>query len=131
MNQRFSRPRVLVADDEPIIRRIAAQILTAAGFDVLTAVDGREAYAIAAHLEADLSLVLTDIRMPNLDGIELGRALATLRPGVPVLYMSGFALPTESTGIRGDHFIEKPFQPDRLLEAVWLVLPPPAEDRPA
>lgn len=125
MNQRFSRPRVLVVDDEPIVRRIAARILTAAGFDVLTAVDGREAFAIASHLEADLSLVLTDIQMPYLDGLELGRALATLRPGLPVLYMSGFGIPHDSAGIPADQFIEKPFQPDRLLDGVWLVLPPP------
>ncbi len=125
MNQRFSRPRVLVVDDEPIVRRIAAQILTAAGFDVLTAVDGREAYAIASHLDADLTLVLTDVRMPNLDGLGLGQALATLRPGLPVLYMSGYPAPAESAEIPVDRFIAKPFLPDRLLEGIRLVLPLP------
>ena len=124
MNQRFSRPRVLVVDDEAIVRRIAAQILTAAGFDVLTAVDGQEAYAIASHLDADLSLVLTDVRMPNMDGLELGRALATLRPGLPVLYMSGFGAPASSAEVPAARFIEKPFLPDHLLEGVWGVLPP-------
>jgi CheY-like chemotaxis protein len=125
MNQRLSRPRVLVVDDEPIIRRIAAQILTAAGFDVLTAVDGREAYAIASHLEADLSLVLTDIRMPHLGGVELGQALAILRPQLPILYMSGFGLPAELAGVPADRFIEKPFLPDHLLDRLRQVLPPP------
>ena len=124
-NQRSSRPRVLVVDDEPIIRRIAAQILTAAGFDVLTAVDGREAFAIASHLDADLSLVLTDVRMPNMDGLELGPALAALRPGLPVLYMSGFGAPASSAAVPASCFIEKPFLPDHLLEGVRRVLPPP------
>lgn len=128
MNQRPSRPRVLVVDDEPIVRRIAAQILTAAGFDVLTAVDGQEAYAIASHLDAELSLVLTDVRMPNMDGVELGRALAALRPGLPVLYMSGFGPPASTAQIPATAFIEKPFLPDHLLEGVRRVLPPPGAD---
>jgi CheY-like chemotaxis protein len=127
MNQRASRPRILVVDDEPIVRRFAAQILTAAGFDVLTAVDGREAFAIASHLDADLSLVLTDIRMPHLDGLELGRALSTLRPGLPVLYMSGYGTPADSAGVPTVHFIQKPFQPDGLLSGIWLLLPPRPE----
>lgn len=128
MNQRPSRPRVLVVDDEPIVRRIAAQILTAAGFDVLTAVDGQEAYAIASHLDADLSLVLTDVRMPNMDGVELGRALANLLPGLPVLYMSGFGPPASTAQIPATAFIEKPFLPDHLLEGVRRVLPRPGAD---
>jgi PAS domain S-box len=93
VTERLSRPRVLVVDDEPILRRFVAQVLTAAGYEVLTAVDGREAQAIAEHAHAELDLVLTDIRMPNLDGLELGRALAALRPQLPVIYMSGFGAP--------------------------------------
>jgi two-component system cell cycle sensor histidine kinase/response regulator CckA len=122
VNQRLSRPRVLVVDDEPILRRFVAQILTAGGYEVLTAVDGREAHAIASHADAALDLVLTDIRMPHLDGLELGRALAALRPHLPVIYMSGFGEPVEDMSAL--RFIAKPFHPDQLLAEVHRVLPP-------
>lgn len=122
MSERVSRPRVLVVDDEPILRRFVAQVLTAAGYEVLTAVDGREAQAIAEHADAALDLVLTDIRMPNLDGLELGRALAALRPQLPVIYMSGFGPPAaDMSALR---FIAKPFHPDELLAEMHRVLPP-------
>jgi DNA-binding NtrC family response regulator len=124
MNQRYSRPRVLVVDDEPIIRRLAAQILTDAGYDVLTAVDGQEAQTIASHADAELGLVVTDIRMPNLDGLALGRVLAALRPDLPVLYMSGFGVPEVAGFIVTSRFIGKPFQPDALLAEVHRLLPP-------
>jgi two-component system chemotaxis response regulator CheY len=124
MSQRSSRPRVLVVDDEPIIRRFAAQILTAAGYDVLTAVDGQEAHTIACHSDSELALVVTDIRMPNLDGLELGRALASLRPALPVLYMSGFGASGLAVGMPASGFIAKPFNPDQLLAEVHRLLPP-------
>jgi DNA-binding NtrC family response regulator len=123
MNQRSSRPRVLVVDDEPIIRRFAAQILTAAGYDVLTAVDGQEAQTIAFHADAALSLVLTDLRMPNLDGLELGRVLATFRPDLPVLYISGYGAIGSAVDIPASDFIAKPFHPDQLLAEVHRLVP--------
>lgn len=123
MTERLSRPRVLVVDDEPILRRFVAQVLTAAGYEVLTAVDGREAQAIAEHAQAELDLVLTDIRMPNLDGLELGRALAALRPQLPVIYMSGFGAPA-AADMPAVRFIAKPFHPDELLAEMHRVLPP-------
>jgi CheY-like chemotaxis protein len=127
MAQRFSRPRVLVVDDEPIIRRFTAQILTAAGYDVLTAVDGQEAQSIASHPDAVLDLVITDVRMPNLDGLELGRALAVLHPDLPVLFMSGYGPPGVTASIPVSRFIAKPFNPDQLLAEVHRYLPPSAQ----
>jgi CheY-like chemotaxis protein len=90
MDQESNRPRVLVVDDEPFIRRLTARILTEAGYDVVTATDGQEAQTIAGDSESALDLVLTDIQMPNVDGLQLGRALAVLHPNLPVIYMSGF-----------------------------------------
>jgi DNA-binding NtrC family response regulator len=125
VNQQVSRCRMLVVDDEPIIPRFPAQILVDAGYEVLTAVDGLEAHRIASQSAAELGLVLTDIRMPNLDGLALGRAFATLRPDLPVLYMSGFGAIAFAADLPGSRFIRKPFNAEQLLADVrGLLLPP-------
>lgn len=122
MDQESSRPRVLVVDDEPFIRRLTARILTEAGYDVVTATDGQEAQTIAGEREAEIDLVLTDIQMPNVDGLQLGRALAVLHPNLPVIYMSGFGAPGAMADIPASQFIAKPFHPDRLLAEVHRML---------
>jgi CheY-like chemotaxis protein len=122
MDQGSNRPRVLVVDDEPFIRRLTARILTEAGYEVVTATDGQEAQEIAGKGASDVDLVLTDIQMPNVDGLQLGRALAVLHPHLPVMYMSGFGAPGVMADIPESQFIAKPFLPDRLLAEVHRML---------
>jgi DNA-binding response OmpR family regulator len=130
-------PCILVVDDSPAIRRIVAQALTDARYAVLEAEDGALALEILDRGGVDIDLVLTDIRMPRLDGLELGRCIAARKWQVPVLYMTG------GTGdaIVADDSVApllcKPFSMDTLIGIVDRVVlgrragPPAVEECPA
>lgn len=81
---------VLVVDDEPMIREFAARVLREEGFGVYEATDGVEALKLIRAGIADLDVVLSDIVMPRMNGVQLLQSLATLRPDLPVLLMSGY-----------------------------------------
>jgi CheY-like chemotaxis protein len=112
-------PCILVVDDNPEIRRIVARALTDVRYAVLEAEDGAVALQILERGGVDIDLVLTDIRMPRLDGIELGRRIADRKWQVPVLYM---------TGGQGDAIVavepllRKPFSIGTLVDSVDRVL---------
>ena len=84
-------PQVLLVDDEEGLRRLASRALTAAGFAVLIAADGQEALDLYSKHAADIRLIVTDVRMPRLDGIGLHRRLREQGVRVPFLFMSGDA----------------------------------------
>jgi CheY-like chemotaxis protein len=111
----YGQRRVLVVDDEPIVLSFVARLLEEAGYRVDTASSGIEALRLVqGGLQPDL--VITDIRMPVLDGWEMGRALTLRRPGLPILYVSGYDLEAGAPA-RGS-FLRKPFDPDELLRRV-------------
>jgi DNA-binding NtrC family response regulator len=127
---------ILVVDDEPEIRGLLLDCLEVHGYRVIAAQGAADALRIlAAHPE--LSLVLTDVVMPGgMNGFELGRAAQADRPGLAVLYMSGYAL-GELTGAPAGAgslaILAKPFRFERVLEAIaaalaqgGAVMPPPA-----
>jgi CheY-like chemotaxis protein len=93
-------------------------------FRTLSASNGVEALQhVVSDVEGAIRLVLTDIIMPCMDGAELGELLSRLRPGLPVVYLSGYAPPeTLSAAARQTHFLAKPFQPQTLLDFVLTVL---------
>ena len=112
---------VLVADDEPSIRNMCAAMLSRHGYRVLTAADGTEAIALFAPRSTEISIVITDISMPNLDGATLATIVGRLNPKVKILAVSGHG--TDSHGqppAKGvSHaFLVKPFRPDVLLATV-------------
>ncbi len=125
------RVTVLVVEDEPAIRRLVSRILGRRGYEVLVAPDGETGLRRFSERE-DIDLVLTDIVMPGLDGVGLAQELRTRRPGLPVLFMSGYpgdnrpGLDEEDL----DLLIDKPFTPDQLLERVEQVLRGGALERP-
>ena len=82
---------VLVVDDEEAVRRLACRMLTWTGYQALEARHGREALATIEEHAGPIHLVLTDIKMPGMNGRELGRHVEPRWPGKPILYMSGFA----------------------------------------
>jgi CheY-like chemotaxis protein len=110
---------VLLVDDEPAALEYMALSLESR-FRTLTASDGLDALQrVEADAEAEIALVVTDIRMPGMNGLELGERLAELRPDLPVLYVSGYAELSLQSGVEDTHrFFAKPFRPEALLDRV-------------
>jgi two-component system cell cycle sensor histidine kinase/response regulator CckA len=106
---------VLVVDDDPMLRTLIARCLTDQGYLVLTAGNGREALALVERNPGRLGLVVTDIRMPEMDGLELAAELARLEPFLPVMFISGF--PWGGRRPPGP-FLAKPFALDALTALV-------------
>jgi two-component system, cell cycle sensor histidine kinase and response regulator CckA len=117
--------RVLVVDDDSGIRTLVGRVLERAGWSVLDASDGVQALEILEHRDVSIDLVLTDISMPTLDGIELGRRIARMTPPMPVLYMSS-ELPDALVSGGADRtvprFLLKPFSMETLVTAVVALL---------
>jgi PAS domain S-box-containing protein len=114
-----SGERILLVDDDPAVRAIVSQLLTDRGYAVSTASDGDEAGAIAETTNVDL--LLTDIVMRGMSGRETADRLRVLRPGLAVLYMSGYtddAIVRRGLLRRGTAFIQKPFSSEELARKV-------------
>ncbi len=112
-------PTVLVVDDEDIPRRVTARALTEQGYFVLVAQDGQEAWDLLQQAHAIVEAVVTDVRMPNMGGLELAALVATLPNTPPVILMSAYGPDRLSLGLP---FIAKPFRPDQLVALVDQVL---------
>ena len=121
---------ILVVDDSPAIRQLVARALTDARYVVLEAEDGALALEILERGGADIDLVLTDIKMPRLDGLEFGRRIADRKWPVPVLYMSGDTGDADGGGRPVAPLLRKPFPMDTLIGALdRLLLGRPAAQR--
>jgi two-component system cell cycle sensor histidine kinase/response regulator CckA len=116
---------VLVCDDNADVRELIASVLRLRGYTVLEAQSGKQALELAARQRFTVNLLVTDLVMPELGGIELAAQLRARVPGLRVLYISGF---TEQTGYLsgplepGTHFMPKPFLPSDLTAAVSAIL---------
>ena len=108
---------VLVVEDDPQVRAMAVRGLTEGGYSVLEAGHGRAALELVRTHAGRLDIVITDIGMPEMGGRELGRRLQQERPGVPVLYMTGYGEISDVSPL-----LRKPFAPDRLVDKVNEVL---------
>ena len=103
------RMRVLIVDDEPAVCALVAQALTA-NYDVDEASDGIEAMKAVETNPPDL--VITDIRMPHMDGTALLKALRNVAPNLPIIALSGYVDPEDVEEYNFDGFIKKPFELD-------------------
>ena len=112
---------VLVVDDDAAVRSLTCRILRSKGYHVIEAADGAAALGLGAEQVRRIDLVVTDIVMPRMSGVRLARELREMRPGLPVLYMSGHAQELVDFGRPldpGEAFIEKPFTPLELTRHV-------------
>ncbi len=114
-----NQPVVLVVEDEPAVRALAAGVLRRQAFTVLEAGSAREALDVSRR-HARLDLLLTDIVMPGGSGHELARDLRHERPGLKVIYMSGYSDENvrQAAAIEGIPFVQKPFTPHALVKVV-------------
>ncbi len=116
--------RVLVVDDEPQICEFVARILIDSGYQVTTAADGPQAIA-KVEQEGAPELLLTDFKMPQMDGDELAARLRQLLPDLKVLYLTGYSqalFDNRALLWEGEAFLEKPCSPAELVEAVSMLL---------
>jgi two-component system cell cycle sensor histidine kinase/response regulator CckA len=112
---------VLLVEDEQSVRALSRSILERYGYTVLEAGSGKEGLEAARDYPLPIHLVLTDVVMPEMGGTDLASQLETLRPGVRVLYMSGYtddAIFRHGLLTRGRSFLQKPFTPEGLARKV-------------
>ncbi len=117
---------LLLCEDDDALRRLAEQVLRGAGYEVLVAERGERALALAEGSDAEIALLVTDVIMPGLNGRELADALHESRPGVPVLYVSGYSADVigEQGALGPDAtLLEKPFRPLELIQRVQELIP--------
>ena len=112
---------VLLVEDEPLVRKLIHAQLEKSGYNLLEANNGADALLIAELHQGEIHVVVTDVVMPRISGPELVEALLKLRPGVNVLYMSGYPGPflRLSTRLPPDAtYLQKPFAMTTLLQIV-------------
>ena len=113
--------RILIAEDEEAVRSLVARALTLDGHDVMTANDGAAALDLLTRAEREFELLLTDIRMPVMDGIALALAAARDHPNLAILLMTGYADQRErASGLEAliHDVITKPFSLSIIRGAV-------------
>ncbi len=121
---------ILVAEDDEMVRTVVVEVLRARDYEVLEAVDGRDALTLAEAREAPIDLLLSDVMMPQMRGPELAQRLRRIRPEIRIVFMSGYNDETVFDGYDRKNLpplLQKPFTPAALLECVREAL---LRDRP-
>ncbi len=112
---------ILLAEDEEMVRELAIEIFRKDGYTVLHAPNGTGALEICDRHEGCIDLLVTDLIMPGMNGIELARRVCDSRPGIPVLFMSGYAEDAKDRLgdlVNGRYFLQKPITPTKLSRKV-------------
>ncbi len=117
--RKVKRQTVLLAEDESEVRALAREFLTSAGYRVLLAEDGVRAMQIAEH-DDTIDILVTDVVMPKMRGPELARRMKRLKPGLKVVYVSGYLEPNEIDGdlLSEAAFLNKPFSREMLVNQI-------------
>ncbi len=116
---------ILLVEDEDMVRDVTSHVLEHEGYRVLSSGNPRQALELVRECPQNLDLMLTDVVMPGMSGTELAARVAALRPGIAVLFMSGYtecqAMPEKFRDTMRD-FLPKPFTMASLLGAVQCIL---------
>ncbi len=107
-------PRVLVVEDEELVREMIVYELQLAGFDVLEAASAEDGLALLDKVDG-IDLLFTDIRLPGMNGWELAETIRSRHAHVPVIYASGYADRVEP--LPHSKFLQKPYRPSQVLQA--------------
>jgi CheY-like chemotaxis protein len=122
---RGGRETVLVGEDEPVVRELLRSELSGSGYRVIAAVDGEDAVAKFLENREQIELLLLDVMMPRQSGKDAYEAIRKVRPGVKILFMSGYTsniIGSGDTASGGIEVLNKPFSTNRLLRKVREVL---------
>jgi CheY-like chemotaxis protein len=115
---------ILLAEDDVQVQYSLWKLLKADGFTVLTAGNGAFALEASRNHPGPVDLLLTDMEMPRMGGLELAETIAAERPGIKVLIMSGDLRDREHISVNGLPFLQKPFTPTALRESIQALLCP-------
>jgi CheY-like chemotaxis protein len=131
------RATILVVDDTPEARSLVTMVLDGQGYQMVEACDGTEGWEACQRINGEIDLLLTDIEMPQMDGLELAATVTASYPAIRVLVISGQCAESamqERLSEKGFAFLPKPFLPKTLIDAVEQILTPakrPPEKAPA
>ena len=109
--------KILVVEDEAIVRLLVAETLRTCGHSVLEAGDGQAALDVIQEC-LDLDLIVSDIRLPKIDGFSVARRARQLRPGLRLLFLTGYVRAELPSELLPAIVIRKPFDPDNLARKV-------------
>lgn len=108
---------ILIVEDDPFVRETSSWMLEAEGFHVQSAANGHEAWRLLQSTDAEI--LLTDIHMPGLTGVELADRVANAFPQLPIILTSGAGLPSADWLRRGGCYLPKPYDRASLLKAIY------------
>jgi CheY-like chemotaxis protein len=116
MTEPANKPKVLIAEDDEVLRPVLCRTMEWEGYQVVVAADGQDALRLLAE-PSQVDLIITDICMPKMDGRELGLVLADHHPDIPILFISGYADSVVPATLPGP-LLPKPFTPTQLIVGV-------------
>jgi len=125
MKEISTKPTLLLVDDEAPVRDFIQMLLEGEGYQILTAVNGRDALETYNRFQSEIAMVISDIHMPNMNGEQLFSELKSRNPSLKLIAISGYAFTHKKEGISDENeiaFIAKPFSIDVLLEQVATML---------
>jgi len=113
------KPVILLVEDESVVREVTRQVLEHAGYQVLESDGAREAMRLAEVYRGRISLLLSDVVMPGMNGIDLARRIQRSQPRLATVFMSGYANPKVMQESQPQSsYIQKPFTVDALLAGI-------------
>jgi CheY-like chemotaxis protein len=124
-NRPDPKPLVLIVDDEPLVRMTIADMLRLGGFEVLEAGAGAQALQLLAACEQPVAAVVSDVRMPGIDGVDLSHRVRSAHPQMPIVLVSGEANPDPALLPAGARFLRKPARLRDLIAAVFQAMADP------
>jgi DNA-binding response OmpR family regulator len=113
---------ILLAEDDVHVQCFISQLLKASGFTVLATSDGEAALEASRNYPGSIDLLLSDVEMPRMGGLELWKNITAERPGIKALMMSGALEGREQVSIRELPFLQKPFTDTALRDSIEALL---------